>query len=137
VSTDLPIGAHLTTPRRGYVHHGIYAGGGRVVHYAGLGRRWRARPVEEVTLDHFAGGRPVAVQPWAAPAFTGREVVERARSRLGEDRYGLIRNNCEHFVTWAITGQARSTQVERWVPRLPRALDPLALVARAEGARAA
>lgn len=29
---DLPLGAHLTTPRRGYVHHGIYAGSGRVIH---------------------------------------------------------------------------------------------------------
>jgi hypothetical protein len=30
-----PIGAHIVTPRRGYTHHGIYAGEGRVVQYGG------------------------------------------------------------------------------------------------------
>lgn len=44
---DLPPGAHLTTPRRGYVHHGIYAGDGRVVHYAGFSRILRRGPVEK------------------------------------------------------------------------------------------
>ena len=38
--------------------------------------------------------------------------VERARSRLGEDRYRLWSNNCEHFVHWCLTGSARSRQVE-------------------------
>jgi hypothetical protein len=28
----LPVGAHLLAPRRGYTHHGIHVGGGKVVH---------------------------------------------------------------------------------------------------------
>ncbi|KAL3853757.1 hypothetical protein ACJMK2_017271 [Sinanodonta woodiana] len=36
--------------------------------------------------------------------------VERARSRLGEKRYCLTCNNCEHFVTWALTGTPISEQ---------------------------
>jgi hypothetical protein len=41
-----PIGAHQITRRRGYVHHGLYAGDGRVIHYAGFKRflrrgRWK------------------------------------------------------------------------------------------------
>lgn len=27
-SADLPLGCQLVTPRKGYTHHGIYAGGG-------------------------------------------------------------------------------------------------------------
>ena len=33
--------------------------------------------------------------------------------RLGEQRYNLLFNNCEHFAVWCKTGQHRSGQVER------------------------
>lgn len=114
----LPIGAHLVTPRRHYTHHGIYIGNGRVVHYAGLARSWRPGPVEEVSLEEFAGGQSVSVLAEARGPFTPTEVVARARSRLGENLYRLISNNCEHFCEWCLSGHARSAQVERFVARL-------------------
>ena len=43
MSNQLPLGAHLVSPRWGYTHHGIYTGGGRVIHYAGLSEGWRTR----------------------------------------------------------------------------------------------
>jgi hypothetical protein len=124
----LPIGAHLVTPRRHYTHHGIYVGHGRVVHYAGLARGWWPGPVEEVSLEEFANGQPVAVLAEARGPFSPIEVVARARSRLGENLYRLISNNCEHFCEWCLSGQARSAQVERFVARL-RALFSAAPVA--------
>lgn len=33
--------------------------------------------------------------------------------RLGEERYNLMLNNCEHFAVWCKTGQHRSSQVDR------------------------
>lgn len=122
---DLPLGAHLTTPRRGYVHHGIYAGSGRVVHYAGFNRMLRRGPVEEVPLAAFARGRRVQVSVRIAPKFDGAASIERARSRLGEDHYRLWSNNCEHFVEWCITGASRSPQVEAWSGRVQRGLAAL------------
>ena len=122
----LPPGAHLTTRRRGYVHHGLYAGGGRVIHYAGLKRYVIRGPVEEVTLEQFAGRRGWQVKPWAAPAFAGQAAVERARSRLGENRYRLWTNNCEHFVEWALGGTPRSAQVDAWMRRLRGGIAALA-----------
>lgn len=107
-------GTHLVTRRRGYVHHGLYAGDGRVIHYAGLDRRLRRGPVQEVSLDHFAGGRGWQVKPWAAPTYQGQAAVDRARARLGEDRYRILSNNCEHFVEWALGGTPRSAQVDAW-----------------------
>ena len=32
------------------------------------------------------------------------EIVARAQSRLGEQRYRLTNNNCEHFAYWCMTG---------------------------------
>src|ERR1700731_2013759 len=49
-----PLGSHLVTARRGYLHHGIYVGGRKVVHYSGLAHGLRGGPVEEVSLSHFA-----------------------------------------------------------------------------------
>ena len=114
------LGSHIVTPRRGYLHHGIYVGGGFVIHYAGLtNRRWRG-PVEEVSLVHFANGHPVRVRH-DQRLFTCAEVVKRARSRLGERRYRIFTNNCEHFCAWVLREDCRSTQVEQ-LRRLPRNL---------------
>lgn len=113
-------GTHLMSRRRGYVHHGLYAGDGRVIHYAGLQRRGLRGPVEEVTLEQFAAGRGWQVKPWARPQFSGPSAVERARSRLGENRYRLWSNNCEHLVEWALGGTPRSVQVEAWARPLRR-----------------
>jgi hypothetical protein len=107
-------GTHLTTPRVGFRHHGLYAGDGKVLHYAGLHRYWWRRPVEEVTLEQFARNRGYAVVAEPPPHFAGHAAVERARSRLGEDCWRLWSNNCEHFVTWCLDGTPRSAQVDAW-----------------------
>lgn len=110
---ELPIGAHLVTPRLGYSHHGIYVGNGRVLHYAGLCRGLHTGPVEESSLENFSAGNDVEVRTELLPRFTSEEVVRRARSRLGENRYRLLSNNCEHFCTWCLYGEARSEQVRQ------------------------
>ena len=43
---------------------------------------------------------------------SGRDIVRRARSRLGERCYNLLENNCAHFCTWCQLGEPRSVQVE-------------------------
>ncbi|MDR5828709.1 lecithin retinol acyltransferase family protein [Caballeronia sp. LP006] len=105
------IGAELVTRRSGYEHHGLYAGDGRVIHYAGFAKSLHRGPVEEVSLAQFAGGHDVTIRQNPTACFVGLEAVRRARSRLGEDRYRLLTNNCEHFVTWCLFGQSQSRQV--------------------------
>jgi len=115
-----PLAAHLVSPRAFYEHHGIYVGNGCVIHYAGLtNRRWRA-PVEEVSLVGFANGYPVRIRHDQRP-FTCAEVVTRARSRLGERRYRILTNNCEHFCGWVLREDCRSAQVDH-LRRVPRNL---------------
>jgi len=106
-----PLGSHLVTPRGIYSHHGIYVGNEQVIHYGGLAHGVRSGPVEEVSLAHFAQGRKIRVRH-DPPQFDRLEVVERARSRLGECNYRLLTNNCEHFCAWALQGESYSRQVE-------------------------
>ena len=112
-----PLGSHLVTPRRGYLHHGIYVGARKVVHYSGLAHGLRRGPVEEVPFARFACGHHVWVRSDAPSDFDVREIICRARSRVGEDRYRLLTNNCEHFCEWCLRGTARSFQVEAWLAR--------------------
>jgi hypothetical protein len=109
-----PLGAHLTTTRRGYCHHGIYVGKGRVVHYSGLsGAFWHCGPVEEVSLSRFAIGHPVRIVEHFTSAYPPDAIVRRARSRLGENDYRLLTNNCEHFCNWCVSGVSHSAQVHQ------------------------
>lgn len=107
-----PLASHLITPRALYTHHGIYVGNGRVIHYAGLACRWRRGPVEDVPLERFAHGHGIRVRS-ELYCFDPGAVVERARSRLGERRYRVLTNNCEHFCAWALRDENRSSQVEQ------------------------
>jgi len=110
---ELPApGAHLVTPWMGFAHHGIYAGEGKVVHYGALMYDIIRKPVEEVTLEGFAGGRPVFVVEHGEACIDAEEAIRRARSRLGEKRYRLFSNNCEHFVEWCLHDVHRSFQAE-------------------------
>jgi hypothetical protein len=107
-----PRGAHLVRPWLGFAHHGIHAGDGRVVHYGALMYDIIRRPVEEVSLEQFAEGRTVFVVEHGEQCFHVDEAIRRARSRLGEKRYRLLSNNCEHFVEWCLHDVARSFQAE-------------------------
>lgn len=116
------MGADIVTRRHGYTHHGIYAGLGKVVHYAGLSRGLRRGPVEEISLSSFAAGHPVSVVSGMPPKFDGWEVARRARSRIGENNYRILTNNCEHFSEWCLRGQHRSYQIDACLALPSRAL---------------
>ncbi|WP_096199925.1 lecithin retinol acyltransferase family protein [Bacillus sp. FJAT-45350] len=45
--------------------------------------------------------------------YTPEETVRRARLRLGESKYSLGENNCEHFAVWCKTGLSKSYQVDQ------------------------
>ncbi len=116
-------GSHIATPRSGYEHHGIYAGNGMVIHYAGLCRHSLHRgPVLEVSLESFEDGFGYRVVESTNARFSPAQVIERARTRIGEDRYRVFSNNCEHFCTWCTNGHAVSGQVRKFAQQTVVAL---------------
>lgn len=93
-----------------YEHHGIDCGDGTVIHYS------KAEPLATVrrsSMAAFTMGNPVFVKS-RPTGYIADVVVQRAESRLGEQAYNLISNNCEHFATWCKTGVTRSDQVESY-----------------------
>jgi hypothetical protein len=108
---ELLPGSRLIVRRRAYFHHGIYMGNGSVIHYAGWSRGTRGL-VEEITLEEFIEGHRYRIGRIPPDRRAGEDIVRRARSRSGERRYNLFRNNCEHFCNWCQLGECRSEQVE-------------------------
>jgi hypothetical protein len=115
MTNQLTLGSHLVSTRNGYDHHGIYAGEDRVIHYSGLSDGMEAGPVQEVPLAEFARGRGYTVKHHANPKFGPAEIVQRARTKIGENSYSVFSNNCEHFCEWCINDIHRSHQVEKAV----------------------
>jgi hypothetical protein len=112
---NLTPGTHIKVRRSLYWHHGIYIGSNRVVHHSGLFDNVFEGQVELISLTHFSKGCKVRVVKHKSSKLSGREIVERANSCLGNDDYCVIRNNCEHFASWCSTGKKRSRQVDRIV----------------------
>jgi len=116
-----PLAAHVVTSRVGYTHHGIHVGNGRVVHYSGLSRGWRDVRSKKCRLPNLhAGARFAFASMWTRDSIAMQWL--RARSRLGENRYRALSNNCEHLCEWCIHGENRSRQIERLRSRWLRTL---------------
>ena len=99
----LRTGDHLVTPRACYTHHGLYIGDGTVIHYLQDG-------VCLATLKEFCDGATYHVKD-TPRRYSRDKCVERAYSRIGEDDYNLLFNNCEGFVNWCLNGDNTSEQV--------------------------
>ncbi|MEA5419686.1 lecithin retinol acyltransferase family protein [Spirulina sp. CCNP1310] len=93
-----------------YEHHGIDCGDGTVIHY-----RKPSEVIERTTLATFSQGQRVRAKTYPT-TFIPDVVVDRAFSRLGENRYNLLFNNCEHFATWCKTGVSHSQQIKDFIP---------------------
>ncbi len=100
-----------------YEHHGIDCGDGTVIHY-----RKGTDTIERNNIEVFSDGRRIYTRHYPT-SFTPDVVVRRAMSRLGEQKYNLLFNNCEHFATWCKTGVSYSKQVNDFLPII-RAIDP-------------
>ena len=57
--------------------------------------------------------------------YSPEETIQRARSRLGERKYNLAFNNCEHYALWCKTGIHESHQVNTVLDLLKRRILPL------------
>lgn len=99
----LQMGDHIYVYRIGYSHHGIYGGNGRVFHYFGDLLDMDSAEVIESSLHFFADGDRIYRYDYEA-AYSPEEIIQRAKSRLGEREYDLATNNCMSYATWCRVG---------------------------------
>jgi hypothetical protein len=100
--------------RFGVWHHGIvrrllFVPGGigvQIIHNTKGGN------VAVVDWHEFAAGNPVVLYRRPESAAQAAAVVARAEANIGKPYY-LFAQNCEHFASFAFTGQAESEAVKR------------------------
>ena len=135
---NLPkIGDHVFVDRsvlgiKLYEHHGIYVGDDMVVHYNGLARgivlekscfeeilsnvvpldKRNIAKVEMTSLEEFASGDTWQIKEHANAPFSGQDIALCAKARVGEQKYNLLINNCEHFCNECVFGEHVSEQVQ-------------------------
>ena len=135
---NLPkIGDHVFVDRsvfgiKLYEHHGIYVGDDMVVHYNGLARgivlekscfeeilsnvvpldKRNIAKVEMTSLEEFASGDTWQIKEHANAPLSGQDIALCAKSRVGEQKYNLLINNCEHFCNECVFGEHISQQVQ-------------------------
>jgi hypothetical protein len=78
--------------------------------------------IEVTALGNFAGRHPIRIGRVPTESLHGEDIVRRARSRLGEHGYDVLKNNCEHFCSWCQVGESRSTQVDLLLQRMQRVM---------------
>ena len=104
-----------------YRHYGVYVGDGEVIHYSSEdGDFGENISIHKTVMERFLDGAgkyyicrfPKQSRIKGYHLYTKRETVERAYQRLGERRYDLLNNNCEHFAVWCQTNISNSSQVK-------------------------
>jgi len=111
---DLLPGDHIYVKRRHrlYVHHGIYVGDGKVIHFTGSVREKKDPKVQETDLSGFLKGGVVRRRDYEE-RLGASETVTVAKNQLSDSDYSMLWNNCEHFATYCATGKRKSRQVRR------------------------
>jgi hypothetical protein len=111
---SIRFGQHLRVRRKGYYHHGLSMGNGRVIDFNNNFRNTSDGQIRITSLEEFLQGGDLEIIVHDHPKYPGYAAVQRGLERLGGSGYNLVFKNCEHFVNWCITGKAESSQVHAY-----------------------
>ena len=93
-----------------FKHYGIDCGD-TVIHYADFGKYHQI--ICQPWNSFLQGGNYQYEYDsnYQGVCYSPEIIIQRAKSRLGERKYDLWTNNCEHFVRWCKTGKSISYQI--------------------------
>ena len=125
-------GDHIRVVRSGgpfnYEHHGIYVSDSEVIHFTGpdngmgIMAAGTSKKVTATSLAEFLKGDQLEVKEYSdkerRTLNDPETVVEIARAHIGDRRYNILFNNCEHFANYCTTNVRRSEQVKRCIRKL-------------------
>ena len=121
---DLKSGDHIAFHRPGgcFWHHAIVDGVDKrseklvLIEYSSTSSEFFNLAKAEVVQKKYSFVEVTAVHLMlheCSSCYPADTVVERARSKRGENTYSPFTNNCEHFAMWCKTGRSSSDQVNK------------------------
>ncbi len=125
VTKDAKRGDQIRVSRGLYYHHGIYASDDEIYQFASpIGSEISSETAEVciTTLKQFLNGGVLEVRTYTDSELktkrTPDEIIEYAKSHLGEKGYNVITNNCEHFSNRCAFGESKSDQIDEFMSLL-------------------
>jgi hypothetical protein len=97
-------GDHIYVECFPHDHHGIDCGDGTIIHYSSK------FTIMRTSKSKFASGKTIKRKNYT-PKYSPDVIVKRAEKRLGESKYNVLLNNCEHFAYDCTSGEPDSWQV--------------------------
>ena len=99
-----------------YYHYGIFVSEDEVIQFGLPNDPGKQSDTIKVTVSDIytflAGGEIETAHPTRSETLKMRskeQIVEIARSRIGQGGYDILHNNCEHFVNECAFGTAKSS----------------------------
>ena len=121
----LQVGDLVEFDRIVYKHWAVYVGDNKIVHYNKVGEVGQivCEDIDSYISDCFvlfqrAKKKKMGIMNriiHESPDFSGKQVAERALSKLGMTGYNLLFKNCEHFAKWCKCNVPMSEQIENGV----------------------
>ncbi len=115
-------GDHIRVNRGMYNHHGIYITDDEVIHFSSEDDDNILGSDNQVLRTDITGflrnGRlevKIYTQEEIADLFPVEDIINWARACVGDERYHLVFNNCEHFANYCTLGKHHSGQVSRFL----------------------
>jgi len=106
-----------------FYHHALYVSDDEIIHmtYGQDGIMGHEGFLETTTMEAFASKRKIEVRQFSAEEAQNLHPIDQriaaARKHLGKVNYDLLFSNCEHYVTFFLTGRFVSSQVRKIVNR--------------------
>ncbi|WP_162849607.1 lecithin retinol acyltransferase family protein [Anaeroplasma bactoclasticum] len=106
-------------------HYGIYVSDSEVIQYGtGMDIFSKKEDVSIIstTIDDFINGKFLEVREYSVIEKLKKNSVAKtislARARLGEAKYDILNNNCEHFVNECVFNKHESLEAEKYSENL-------------------
>lgn len=102
-------------------HYGIYVSDLEIIQYGSATDIFK--PKEEVlvtisSIEEFLNGKFLEVREYTLKEKLlknkSNKIIELARRRIGEAKYDLLNNNCEHFVNECVFNKHESLEAKKY-----------------------
>jgi hypothetical protein len=102
-------------------HYGIYVSDSCIIQYGKASDIFQDSSevsVLEGTIQEFVGNKYIEVREYSLieklKKNSKEKIIEKAKARIGEKKYDILNNNCEHFVNECVFNKHESLEAKQY-----------------------
>lgn len=106
-------------------HYGIFVSDSEVIQYGRSSDIFKNKEevrVLSTSINEFLNGKFLEVREYSLKEKLSKnnkdKIIKLARSRIGEAKYDILNNNCEHFVNECVFNKHESSEAEKYSENL-------------------